>query len=319
MNARVALIGARGHTGAELVRLIGRHPQLTLVAAGSRALAGQAVREHFAVDSPLLFEELAPDHLTGRIGEWDVLILALPNDQSRPYLAAIDTAAGPSPVVIDLSADHRFDDAWFYGLPELTAAAYRGERRIANPGCYATAMALAVAPLTDHTTLPVACFGVSGYSGAGTAPSPRNDPDVLRDNLLPYGLAGHVHEREVAHQLGTQVAFTAHVAAFFRGICLTATAWLDRPFDDAPAMQAHYARRYAGCPMVEVVADVPAPRDVVGRPIARLGGFTVAGRRVTLVSVLDNLLKGAASQAVQNINLALGLPALCGLEEPHDG
>lgn len=315
--ARVALIGARGHTGGELVRLIGRHPRLALVAAGSRALAGKPVSGQFETDSDVLFEDLSPQNVPERAGAWDVVVLALPNGQAGAWVAAIRATAsgGAGPLIVDLSADHRFDDRWFYGLPELTARRYRGERAIANPGCYATAMALALAPLVGLTRAPPACFGVSGYSGAGTTPSPRNDPEVLRDNVVPYALTGHVHEREVSHRLGLEIAFTPHVAPFFRGICLTATAWLERPFPSADALRQHYADRYGVCPLVDVTEAVPSPRDVVGRPLARLGGFSVSGRRVTLVSVLDNLLKGAASQAIQNINLALGFDAVAGLQE----
>src|SRR5690606_27797874 len=130
----------------------------------------------------------------------DAWILALPNGKSDACIASLATAGAHAgadvgvavdargPVIVDLSADHRFNDAWYYGLPELTRGAYAGQRRIANPGCYASAMQLAVAPMLDLLDGPVQCFGVSGYSGAGTTPSDRNNADKLRDNLMPYAL-----------------------------------------------------------------------------------------------------------------------------------
>ena len=152
-------------------------------------------------------------------------------------------------VIVDLSADHRFDDAWYYGLPELTRHAIAANARISNPGCYATAMQLAIAPLTDQLAGPPQCFGVSGYSGAGTTPSDKNNPDKLRDNLMPYALVDHVHEREVSRQLGMPVEFMPHVAPHFRGITMTVNLWLqqaDRSRDAIIALSRFLCRRGAG-------------------------------------------------------------------------
>ena len=129
------------------------------------------------------------------------MILALPDGAAAPFIEALEQKA-PHRIVIDLSADHRFDDAWAYGLPELNRAKIVNAKRIANPGCYATAMQLALAPLVDQLGGVPALFGVSGYSGAGTTPSPKNDVARLKDNLMPYSLVGHKHEREVAHRFG---------------------------------------------------------------------------------------------------------------------
>ena len=102
-------------------------------------------------------------------------MLALPNGKAAPFVAAVDAVA-PRTAIVDLCADYRFDDDWHYGLPELSRAGYEGQRRISNPGCYATAMQLAIAPMRDALAAPAQCFGVSGYSGAGTTPSDSNDP-----------------------------------------------------------------------------------------------------------------------------------------------
>ncbi|HEX7770628.1 MAG TPA: N-acetyl-gamma-glutamyl-phosphate reductase, partial [Dokdonella sp.] len=212
--------------------------------------------------------------------------------------------------------DHRFGD-WHYGLPELTRGRYAGQRRIANPGCYATAMQLAIAPLRDELAGPPACFGVSGHSGAGTTPSDRNDPDKLRDNVMPYALADHLHEREVTRQLGIPVEFMPHVAPHFRGITMTVNLWLRQPMAIA-AVRERYHRCYDAEPLVRIVEDAPWVSRIAGRHHAEIGGFTLApgGRRVVVVATLDNLLKGAATQAMQNLNLAFGFDECTSIIDP---
>ena len=195
MARSIGIVGARGHAGAELIRLIAAHPQFELTFVSSRELDGQRVAEHIAEYAGEL-RYSAPSHGELVAQSLDAVVLALPNGKAAELVAAFD-AAGNDPVIIDLSADYRFDDRWYYGLPELTRANYAGQRRISNPGCYATAMQLAIAPMLGELVGPVQCFGVSGYSGAGTTPSDKNDPAKLRDNLMPYALTGHTHEREV--------------------------------------------------------------------------------------------------------------------------
>ena len=202
----LGLVGARGYVGSELVRLVADHPRFELAFVSSREREGQRVADHepgFTGD--LRYVNLDAAAVAGQ--GVDAVVLALPNGLAAGFVAALDAAA-PGTVIVDLSADYRFDDGWHYGLPELTRARAAGARRISNPGCYATAMQLAVAPMRDVLAGPVQCFGVSGYSGAGTTPSDKNDPDKLRDNLMPYALTGHVHEREVARQLGHPIEFS---------------------------------------------------------------------------------------------------------------
>ncbi len=313
MSARhsVGIVGARGHTGAELIRLLAAHPSFELAFVSSRELDGQPVSTHVAeYTGTLRYENIAHEDL----GAWrvDACVLALPNGKSGACLAGL--AAGGDPVIVDLSADHRFDDAWYYGLPELTRAGYGGQRHIANPGCYASAMQLAIAPMLELVEAPVQCFGVSGYSGAGTTPSDRNDPDKLRDNLMPYALVDHVHEREVARRLGIAIEFMPHVAPHFRGLTVTANLHLRTPLD-LDGVRARYHARYAGEPLVRVVDDAPWVSRIAGRHGAEVGGFTLSadGHRLVVVATLDNLLKGAATQALQNLNLAFGLPETAGI------
>jgi N-acetyl-gamma-glutamyl-phosphate reductase len=311
---RIGLVGARGHVGSELIRLLAAHPGFELAFVSSRERAGQPLRKY------------EPDY-TGSLGYvaygaaqaagqgLDALVLALPNGKAAPFVDAVDASA-PATVVVDLSADYRFDEGWHYGLPELTRVHAAGQRRISNPGCYATAMQLAVAPMLGVLDAPVQCFGVSGYSGAGTAPSDRNDPDRLRDNLMPYALAGHVHEREVAHLLAHPVEFMPHVAPHFRGLTVTANLHLSRAMAIGE-VAARYRDRYAAEPLVHLVDEAPWVSRIAGRHHAEVGGFTLSanGRRLVVVATLDNLLKGAATQALQNLNLAFGFDELAGI--PH--
>lgn len=309
---RIGIVGARGHTGVELIRLVAAHPHLELAFVSSRELAGQHVAEHVAeFKGELCYENLDADAVARKDAE--IVVLALPNDKAAPYAAAIE-AANPDTLLIDISADYRFDSTWFYGLPELYRKQYRGQRRISNPGCYATAMQLAIAPLHERLAAPPACFGVSGYSGAGTAPSDRNDPEKLRDNLMPYALVGHTHEREVTRHLGVPVEFMPHVAPHFRGITMTTNLWLAQA-TTRDEIATRYREYYATEPLIEVIDDAPWVSRIAGRHGAQIGGFAVApgGKRVVVVATLDNLLKGAATQAMQNINLALNHDELTGI------
>ena len=310
----VGIVGARGHTGTELIKLIAAHPQLQLTFVSSRELDGQPVREHNAAYAGALrFENLDADAVAAKGA--DAVILALPNGKAQAYADAV-AAARLETVLVDLSADYRFEPSWYYGLPELTRGAYAGQKHISNPGCYATAMQLAIAPLLDQLAGPPQCFGVSGYSGAGTTPSDKNNPALLADNLMPYSLTDHMHEREVSAHLGVPVEFMPHVAPHFRGITMTVNLWLQQPMT-REAIKARYQARYAGEPLIEVVDDAPWVSRIAGRHGVQIGGFTLApgGKRVVVVSTLDNLLKGAATQAMQNLNLALGLPELTSI--PH--
>ncbi|QGW65599.1 N-acetyl-gamma-glutamyl-phosphate reductase [Lysobacter soli] len=308
MNKSVGIVGARGYVGAELIRLIAGHPDFELAFVSSRELVGQRVADQFegveGIDPELRYVAPSNEELPG-LGA-DAVVLALPNGKAAACVAAFDNA-GLDPVIVDLSADYRFDGTWYYGLPELTRRKYAGQRRISNPGCYATAMQLAVAPMLDALAGPVQCFGVSGYSGAGTSPSDKNDPEKLRDNLMPYALTNHIHEREVTRQLGHEVQFLPHVAPHFRGLTITANLPLSAAFE-RDVVVSRYRERYADEPMVDVLDEAPWVSRIAGHHHVELGGFTLSpdGRRLVVVATEDNLLKGAATQALQNLNLAFG-------------
>jgi len=308
MNSKYSLgiVGARGHTGAELIALIARHPYIELTFVSSRELAGQRVSVHHAVNTgQLQYESLNPEAVAAKAA--DVVVLALPNGKVALYVTAIN-AVKPDTIIIDLSADYRFDPDWYYGLPELTRTHYSGQKRISNPGCYATAMQLAIAPMREMLAGPAQCFGVSGYSGAGTTPSDKNNPELLRDNLMPYALCGHIHEREVSRHIKHPVHFMPHVAPWFRGITMTVNLHLQAPITRDEIL-TRYQHHYQTEPLIEVIESAPWVSHIAGKHGVQIGGFTLSedGRRLVVVATLDNLLKGAATQALQNINLALGL------------
>lgn len=309
---RIGLVGARGYVGSELIHLLTNHPRLELGFVSSRERAGERLDAHEAgYVGDLAYVSYDAPRAAG--AGCEALVLALPNGKAAPFVAAVEGAA-PQTILLDLSADYRFDDGWYYGLPELTRERYSGQRRISNPGCYATAMQLAIAPLCDTLEGPVQCFGVSGWSGAGTTPSDKNDPAKLRDNLMPYSLVGHLHEREVTRQLGHPIEFLPHVAPHFRGLTITANLHLTRPHT-LMEVRARYTRHYERESLVRVVDEAPWVSRIAGRHHVEVGGFTLAadGRRVVVVATQDNLLKGAATQALQNLNLAFGLPEMMGI------
>jgi N-acetyl-gamma-glutamyl-phosphate reductase len=308
----VGIVGARGHTGAELIRLVAAHPALELAFVSSRELDGQRVDAHVAEYRGEL-RYSAPEHeALPQLGA-DVVVVALPNGKAAACVAAFD-AAGADPLIVDLSADFRFDERWYYGLPELTRGRWRGERRISNPGCYATAIQLSIAPLKDLLAAPPVCFGVSGYSGAGTTPSDKNDPAKLRDNLMPYALTGHMHEKEASFRLGVPVEFMPHVAPHFRGLTVTTNLYLARALKREDVL-ARFRHAYEGERLVQVVDEAPWVSRIAGRHHAEIGGFALSadGKRVVVVATLDNLLKGAATQAMQNINRAIGVDETTGI------
>ncbi|KAI8364378.1 Aspartate/glutamate/uridylate kinase [Blakeslea trispora] len=314
----VGLIGARGYTGRELINLINAHPNLNLTHVSSRELEGKPLEGY--TKSDLTYVNLKPHDLKAQ-EEVDAWVLALPNGVCTPFVKQIneDVKAGQSSekVLVDLSADYRFDTTWTYGLPEFNRDNLKGATRVANPGCYATGAQMSLRPLVpffDKLSAPTV-FGVSGYSGAGTKPSPKNDPAFLKDNIVPYSLTNHIHEREVSYQLGTPINFIPHVAPWFQGIAMTVNVPLAKSMNSED-IKSVFSEFYQGERLVEVLeSGEPLVRDNAGKHGVRIGGFNVHpdGRRVVITTTIDNLLKGAATQAVQNLNLALGFEEYAGI------
>jgi N-acetyl-gamma-glutamyl-phosphate reductase/acetylglutamate kinase len=325
--ARVALIGARGYTGKALIDLLNKHPNIDLRHVSSRELAGQKLKGYEKRD--ITYENLTADDVQKmeENGEIDCWVMALPNGVCKPFVDAIDRA-GKNSVIIDLSADYRFDSSWTYGLPELVdRAAIAKATRISNPGCYATAAQLGIAPLLPFIEGQPTVFGVSGYSGAGTKPSPKNDFNLLTNNIVAYSLTDHIHEREISNQLGVPVAFVPHVAVWFQGIHHTISIPLSKEMSSRD-IRSLYQDRYAGEKLLKIIGEAPSVKNISGKHGVEVGGFAVhsSGKRVVVCATIDNLLKGAATQCLrkhshptsnnhfegililyaENMNLALG-------------
>ncbi|PGG99424.1 N-acetyl-gamma-glutamyl-phosphate reductase [Helicocarpus griseus UAMH5409] len=306
--SKVALIGARGYTGRALINLMNEHPHMDLRHVSSRELAGQPLQGYDK--RKIIYENLSSDDVRrmAENGDVDCWVMALPNGVCKPFVDAIDQVDKEKAVIVDLSADYRFDSNWTYGLPELVSRSSIAQAiRIANPGCYATAAQVGIAPLVPYLGGRPSVFGVSGYSGAGTKPSPKNDVNHLTNNLIPYSLTDHIHEREISTQLGTEVAFIPHVASWFQGIHHT----INIPLKDTMSsrdIRNIYQDRYEGEKLVKVVGEAPLVKNIAGRHGVEVGGFAVhsGGQRVVVCATIDNLLKGAATQCLQNMNLALG-------------
>ena len=319
--ARLAVLGASGYAGREFVRLALAHPGFRVVAVASREHDGQPASAWLPGLDPramTLPDTVSPSAAAAAVaaGAVDTVIACLPHGAWRALVLEHPAFARVERVV-DLSSDHRDGGGDYrYGLPEAFRTTLSGAARIANPGCYATAMQLALAPLVSLLAGPAHVFGVSGYSGAGTTPSPKNDPERLRENLLPYQLTGHLHEREASHHLGHPVRLLPHVAPFFRGIALTISIQLRAPAT-AEELFDRVAGAYSGEPLVRVTRELPEVRAIRARHGVAIGGFSVAdgGRDAALGATIDNLLKGAATQAVQNLNLAFGFPEDEGLRD----
>lgn len=308
---KVALIGARGYTGQNLIKLIDNHPYLEISHVSSRELEGQKLQGYNKgniVYSNLQVEDIEKLEENNDVDVW---VMALPNGVCKPFVDSIDRVKNPNSKIVDLSADYRFDTTgqWVYGLPELNdRSKIAAAKKISNPGCYATAAQVAIAPLREYIDGIPSIFGVSGYSGAGTKPSPKNDVKVLTNNLIPYSLTDHVHEREISSQLQTQVSFMPHVAQWFQGISHTINIPIKKNSLTSREIRNIFQERYQGEDLITITGEAPLVKDISGKHGVVVGGFAVNSQadRVVIVSTIDNLLKGAATQCLQNINLSQG-------------
>jgi N-acetyl-gamma-glutamyl-phosphate reductase len=327
MGIRVAVAGASGYAGGELLRLVAGHPELELVLATGHSQAGgtvHAVHPHLVTlaDAPLTRTDAA--ELAGA----DLVFLALPHGESAALAAAIP----PEVAVVDLGADHRLADAeawrryyggehagaWTYGLPELPGqrAAIAASRRVAATGCYAVATTLALAPLIAARVVSpddVVVVAASGTSGAGRSAKPHLLGSEVMGDLSPYKVGAHQHVPEIKQATGARtLSFTPILAPMPRGILATVTA---RPVADTPP--SHVLREaYADEPFVHVLPDGAWPHTAatMGSNSCHLQATVDADSgRVVVVSAIDNLGKGAAGQAVQCANIMLGLPETAGL------
>ena len=335
MVTRVAVAGASGYAGGELLRLLLGHPDVEIGALTAGENAGSTLGEHHPNLVPLAGRVLvgsSPEELAGH----DAVFLALPHGHS----AALAAALPADRLVIDCGADFRLTDpahwtrwygsehagSWPYGLPELPGhrERLRGARRIAVPGCYPTVVSLALAPaLAAGLVEPdVVVTAVTGASGAGRALKPHLLGSELMGSASAYGLAGaHRHTPEIRQNLsavagrGVSVSFTPVLAPMSRGILATCTAVLASGVDSA-AVRSAYCDAYHGEPFVHLLPDGrwPVTGATVGSNAVHLQvDVDVDACRLVAVAAMDNLTKGTAGGAVQCFNLASGLPETAGL------
>ena len=336
---RVGIVGGTGYTGAELLRLLSRHPRVSLAAITSRGEAGLAVADlfpHLRGRVDLAFTQ--PD--LGRLGECDLVFFATPNGTAMKMAPEL-LARGVK--LIDLAADFRLKDPrvweqWYdlphacpdlldeavYGLPEMHREAIRGARLIANPGCYPTAVTLGFLPLVERGLIDLDWLVAdvkSGVSGAGRKASVGMLMAEVGESFKAYGVGGHRHQPEIVQTLASisggdpRLTFVPHLLPMIRGIEATLYARLGDPGYD---LQDLFLTRYLGEPFVDVMpaGACPDTRSVRGSNNCRIAVMEPQGRGIAVVqSVIDNLVKGAAGQAIQNMNLMFAFEETQALED----
>ena len=307
MSKKISIIGGRGFTGQELIKLIESHPEFELAQAFSSSVAG----EEIMIDEHKLKKTYASLNENTEFVEEDAFILALPNNKAAKWADKISKQNSQA-IILDLSADHRFDGEWHYSVPELTQTI--DGNKISNPGCYATAMQLMLAPINNMIDGEVNFFGISGYSGAGATPNDRNDPDKLKNNIIPYSLNNHIHEREVSFHMQREINFMPHVANFFRGILITGNFSLKNQCSSQETRNI-FDDFYDEHSFIVIKEEFPSISEVINTPNAMIGGFNIdeSKKRLSFCCSIDNLLKGAASQAIQNLNNAMNFDEKLGL------
>ncbi|MCU0308687.1 MAG: N-acetyl-gamma-glutamyl-phosphate reductase [Thermoleophilia bacterium] len=322
----VHVVGAAGYSGAQLAALVDAHPAFTLGQVTARADAGRRLREvapEYRVDAVL--QELDLDS----VGPGDLACVCYPHAEAARVVGdLVDRGVR----VVDVSADHRLRDPalypeWYgfahprpdlvaeavYGLPERYRDAIPAARVVANPGCYPEASLLALLPVADLVT-DVVIDAKSGVSGAGKTPTAAVHYCAVADSVAAYKVLAHRHTPEIAQELGQPVTFTPHLVPVDRGLLASCYARFtgDAPHPDD--LRQRYVDFYSGHPFVEVVEQPPGMRAVQHTNYAQVCPMVDSERgRLVAFGVIDNLGKGAAGQAVQNLNLMAGRPETEGL------
>jgi len=335
---KAGIVGGTGYTGVELLRLLGQHPQVELRAITSRGDAGTAVADMF----PSLRGRVGLNFVdpgTAKLDACDVVFFATPNGIAMSQARALLDAGVK---VIDLSADFRIKEQaewekWYgmkhaapeliaeavYGLPEINREKVRSARLVANPGCYPTAVQLGFLPLIESGAVDTAHLiadAKSGVSGAGRKAEVHTLFAEAADNFKAYGVAGHRHLPEIRQGLSIAagkpvgLTFTPHLTPMIRGIHATLYARISREMD----FQALYETRFKAEPFVDVLpfASHPETRSVRASNMCRIALHRPqGGDTLVVLSVIDNLVKGAAGQAIQNMNIMFGFDECAGLTQ----
>lgn len=339
MALRAAVAGASGYAGGEILRLLLNHPEIEIGAVTGNSTAGQLLGSVQAQLAPLAGRALRPTSAEALAGH-DVVFLALPHGQSGPLAGQLGQQDGGDLLIVDCGADFRLRSAadwerfyaspyqgnWPYGLPELPGCrdALKGSRRVAVPGCYPTAVSLALFPAyaAHLAEAEVVVVAASGTSGAGKAPKPHLLGSEVMGSMSPYGVGGvHRHIPEMIQNLSlvagerVTVSFTPTLAPMPRGILATCTARA-RPGLSGQRLRAAYTEALDGEPFVRLLPEGqwPSTAAVLGSNTALVQvALDAAAGRIIAISAIDNLTKGTAGGAVQSMNIALGLPEELGL------
>ncbi|MCC9135332.1 N-acetyl-gamma-glutamyl-phosphate reductase [Pontibacter silvestris] len=322
---KAGIVGAAGYAGGELLRLLLQHPNVSLQFAQSQSQAGKPVSD---IHNDLL-GELTISFTADASAEVDVIFLCAGHGKAREFLAANPVPS--STKIIDLSQDFRWnesttgevvetaDKAFVYGLPELQREQIKEAQNIANPGCFATAMQLALLPLAKEGKLlqEVHISGITGSTGAGQALSPTSHFSWRTENVSTYKVMEHQHLREVGRTLKSlqtdevpAIHFVPYRGPFARGIFITAYMATELSLDEAKQLYSTY---YSGHPFTVISEKNPDLKQVVNTNKCVLH-LQKHGKMLVVSSLIDNLLKGAAGQAVQNMNLIFGLQETNGLK-----
>lgn len=324
MQKKIGIIGASGLTGLELIRVLSKREDITLEVINSRSLNGKSVFENFpeiTSDKSLMFTNLSLEEIEEI--KLDLIFLAMENGE------AMKIAPQLSCKIVDLSADFRFQDLdiWsdvykmkhcspkieqVYGLPEVFSEQIQSARVVANPGCFATASELAIFPLKNFSPYieRIICDGKTGISGAGRRSTDINNYNYLSDNVVPYLITNHRHEAEIQQFFPDfPVSFTPHIVPMMRGMLVTTHIFFDKK--NTPSKEEVleiFQEFYKDSEYVEIFSEkLPTPRQVKFSNKCFLGGFEIdKNGRLVIISVIDNLGKGASLQAVQNMEVMLG-------------
>ncbi len=321
---RAGVIGASGITGYELTKLLKKHPEVEIKLLNSRSCAGKKVKDVWKdfEDEEMAYSDLSDVKING-LG-LDIVFLCVPHRTAMDYVPWL------KPKIVDLSADYRFKKPEVYesvygvmhkdkktkaayGLPELFRNKIKTSRIVANPGCYATACILSAYP-AYKLARNIIFDCKSGYSGAGKNSEYFRDPSIIKDNIQAYKLTKHRHKYEVEQFIKSRVSFTPHVINTYQGIMCTAHFILKR-HKDPEEIKAMYSNYYSSKPFVEVTDKIPDLHEIQKTNKCIMGGFDIdENNQLVVVAVMDNLIKGAVGQAVQNMNIMFKIDEEVGLK-----
>ena len=323
---KVGIIGASGYTGHELVKILKKHSNVELVVLNSKSYEGKKVKELYPDFNG---EETYTNYSIDEINKMklDCMFLCVPHTKAFELLPQLK-----SKKIVDLSADYRFkkiqkyeevyevkhldeknNKKAVYGLPELFKEKIKKAKIVGNPGCYATVCTLTSYPIQKFAKYIV--FDCkSGYSGAGKSSTYAKDHDTIKENIVAYKLTNHRHKYEIEQFIKTKLSFTPHVIDAFQGMMCTTHVTLKEKTNKDEIVKA-FKDFYNDEPFIKIMEDnIPDLHDIQKNNYCCIGGFEIdENNQLVVVSVIDNLLKGASGQAVQNMNLMLGFDENMGL------